>query len=396
MEEKKLVPKKRFKGFEQHWGLYQFDTKFNVVSGNAFKLNEYISSGVPIINGESIQNGFVKSNNIHYLPKNYLERFESIKLLKGDIVLGLNRTIINNKLKISLVPYTLNESLLYQRAGKIINIKKIHQYFSYRLLEKHIYQFVLKEAVGSDQPFISTNILKETTIIIPTEEMEQQKIGEFFKVLDERIANQERKIVKVKALKEAYLTEMFPQEGETVPKRRFKGFEGEWTREVLGELAIINTGNSDVKDAVENGIYPFFIRSKNIAKSDTYTYEGEAILIPGEGKLGEVYHYYNGKFNYHQRVYKISDFENNVSGQFVYYSMMQNFKEHALKETVKATVDSLRLPTITSFSVLLPNYKEQQKIGVFFKNLDDQIHAEDAKLEKLKKMKEAYLEEMFV
>src|SRR5690625_5722481 len=58
--------------------------------------------------------------------------------------------------------------------------------------------------------------------------LEQQKIGEFFKVLDERIANQERKIAKVKALKTAYLTEMFPQEGETVPKRRFKEFQGKW------------------------------------------------------------------------------------------------------------------------------------------------------------------------
>src|SRR5699024_11188533 len=66
---------------------------------------------------------------------------------------------------------------------------------------------------------------------------EQQKIGEFFKVLDERIANQERKIAKVKALKEAYLTEMFPEEGETVPKRRFKGFEGEWRNFALDEVA---------------------------------------------------------------------------------------------------------------------------------------------------------------
>src|SRR5690625_2462717 len=66
--------------------------------------------------------------------------------------------------------------------------------------------------------------------------LEQQKIGEFFKVLDQRIVNQERKIAKVKALKTAYLTEMFPQELETVPKRRFKGFKRDWKESGLLEL----------------------------------------------------------------------------------------------------------------------------------------------------------------
>ncbi|MDY0409881.1 restriction endonuclease subunit S [Paracerasibacillus soli] len=226
--------------------------------------------------------------------------------------------------------------------------------------------------------------------------LEQQKIGEFFKVLDERIANQERKIAKVEALKSAYLTEMFPQEGENVPKRRFKGFKGGWKVHTLGELASINTGDSDVKDSISNGVYPFFIRSKNISRSDTYSFDGEAILIPGEGKLGDIFHYYNGKFNYHQRVYKISDFNEDVNGRFIYYTMNHTFKKHALKETVKATVDSLRLPTLTSYRLLLPTVQEQQKISEFFKNLDDQIRTEEKKLEKLKKMKEAYLEEMFV
>src|SRR5699024_3371249 len=82
---------------------------------------------------------------------------------------------------------------------------------------------------------LNSDIVKKHIFLISDIE-EQQKIGKFFKVLDERIANQKRKIVKVKALKAAYLTEMFPQEGETVPKRRFKGFEEEWISIKLSEL----------------------------------------------------------------------------------------------------------------------------------------------------------------
>src|SRR5699024_642053 len=91
---------------------------------------------------------------------------------------------------------------------------------------------------------------------------EQQKIGQFFKHFDEMIALQQRKIDKTKALKSAYFVEMFPAEGESVPKRRFSGFTGEWEEYSLGELTKINTGGSDAQDAKENGAYPFFVRSE--------------------------------------------------------------------------------------------------------------------------------------
>src|SRR5690625_5741819 len=84
---------------------------------------------------------------------------------------------------------------------------------------------------------------------------EQQKISEFCKVLDERIANQERKIAKVKALKTAYLTEMFPQEGESVPKRRFKGFTEEWKYRKLSDLTELYVGNSFSSDINNKGKY---------------------------------------------------------------------------------------------------------------------------------------------
>src|SRR5699024_7563263 len=76
---------------------------------------------------------------------------------------------------------------------------------------------------------------------------EQQKIGQFFKHLDDMIALEQRKIDKTKALKSAYLAEMFPVEGERTPKRRFSGFTDEWRLCSLGDLTKINTGDSDLQ-----------------------------------------------------------------------------------------------------------------------------------------------------
>ena len=142
----------------------------------------------------------------------------------------------------------------------------------------------------------------------------------------------------------------------------------------MGEITNIKTGSSDLQDSDDDGEYPFFVRSENIERSNRYIFEGEAILIPGEGRLGDIYHYINGKFDYHQRVYKISDFEDLVTdGKFVLYYLQQNFKRHALKFTVKATVDSLRLPMLLDFEVKLPSLEEQKKISALFYNLDNLI-----------------------
>jgi len=164
----------------------------------------------------------------------------------------------------------------------------------------------------------------------------------------------------------------------------------------LGDISQIKTGASDVQDADPNGEYPFFVRSEKVEQSSKYLFDGEAILIPGEGRLGDIYHYINGKFDFHQRVYKISNFVENVNGRFILYTMQKTFKQHAMTYTVKATVDSLRLPMLTGFNVHLPSLQEQIAISDFFLAIDGQIAAHSQKLEKLKRLKTGYLQKMFV
>ena len=183
---------------------------------------------------------------------------------------------------------------------------------------------------------------------------------------------------------------------QKTPNLRFKGFTDDWEQRKLGEISKIKTGSSDLQDADATGKYPFFVRSENIERSNRFLFEGEAILIPGEGRLGEIYHYINGKFDYHQRVYKISNFSDyDVQGLFVLYYLKKNFKRHALKYTVKATVDSLRLPTLLEFNIMVPNNEEQQEIGSFLKQIDDTITLHQRKLDQLKQLKAALLQQMF-
>ena len=83
---------------------------------------------------------------------------------------------------------------------------------------------------------------------------------------------------------------------------RFPEFEGEWEVKKLGDMSVIYTGKKNNQDKIENGKYPFFVRSQNVERINSYSFDGEAILIPGEGNLGSIVHYINGKFDFHQRV----------------------------------------------------------------------------------------------
>ena len=84
-------------------------------------------------------------------------------------------------------------------------------------------------------------------------------------------------------------------------------------------LAEIGTGNSDRKDSDEDGLYPFYVRSKDILRINKYEYDEEAIVIPGEGGIGEIFHFVTGKYALHQRAYRIHLVTNEITTKFLYY-----------------------------------------------------------------------------
>lgn len=146
-----------------------------------------------------------------------------------------------------------------------------------------------------------------------------------------------------------------------------------WKVRKLRFLVSIKTGGKNTIDQQLEGKYPFFVRSKKIERINSYSYDGEAILTAGDGDIGKVFHYINEKFDYHQRVYKFSDFKN-IMGKFFFYYIESNFYKEVLKFSAKSTVDSLRMPMIKNFIFSFPDIEEQQKIVAY---LDEKSEAID-------------------
>lgn len=169
----------------------------------------------------------------------------------------------------------------------------------------------------------------------------------------------------------------------------------DWHLKRLGGLSHIKTGKRNGDEQIKNGRYPFFVRSNCIARIDSYSFDGEAILIPGEGGIGNIFHYINGKFDYHQRVYKISNFVNDLNGKFLYYYLQKYFGIYALSLTVKATVDSLRLPTFKEFIISIPiSVEEQQRIATALSDVDALIAALDKKIAKKCLIKQGAMQQL--
>ena len=146
----------------------------------------------------------------------------------------------------------------------------------------------------------------------------------------------------------------------TFLEKLLDGAEVEW--KPLMDLAEIGTGNSNRQDEEENGKYPFYVRSKNILRSNSFQFDETAIIIPGEGGIGDIFHYVEGKYALHQRAYRIHITSDEVNTKFLYYIMHNSFKKYILSKSVGATAISIRKPMLEKFEIPIPPLSVQTEI----------------------------------
>ncbi|MGE6402804.1 restriction endonuclease subunit S [Bacillus cereus] len=181
-----------------------------------------------------------------------------------------------------------------------------------------------------------------------------------------------------------------------VPKRRFSGFTDFWEKCAVKEICSISTGKSNTQDKVDDGRYPFYVRSQIIERSNRYLYDEESVLTVGDGVgTGKVFHYVNGKYDLHQRVYRMFNFNSDILPKYFYYYFSNHFYQRVMTMTAKTSVDSVRYEMISEMNILFPSLEEQKRISGFIDYLDNLIVSQQKKLNKAKAMKSAYLSEMF-
>lgn len=233
---------------------------------------------------------------------------------------------------------------------------------------------------------------------------EQSAIAAALRDVDALLDGLERLIAKKRDLKRAAMQQLLT--GRT----RLPGFVGnmgafkptdigilpdDWEVGQVRQLAGITTGSRNTQDRIEDGAYPFFVRSSTVERINSYSFDGEAVLTAGDGVgTGKVFHYINGKFDIHQRVYKISGFNERLNGRFFFLVFSTRFYGRIMSMTAKSSVDSVRMEMIADMQIPLPSPEEQTAIVAVISDMNDELSALEARRDKTHALKQAMMQEL--
>ncbi|KAF0412487.1 restriction endonuclease subunit S [Pediococcus acidilactici] len=407
-------PQLRFKGFTDPWE----DRKFfeSIASTIDFrgrtpkKLGmDWSESGYLALSALNVKNGYIDPlADAHYGDENLYKKWMSGKELKKGQVLFTTEAPMGN---VAQVPDN-NGYILSQRtvAFETKEDMMTNDFLAVLLKSPLVFNNLSALSSGGTAKGVSQKSLKGLSITVPFDIDEQQKIGSFFKQLDDTIARQERKLAKLKELKQGYLQKMFPQNGSKFPQLRFAGFADAWEQRKLGELGKIYTGNtpktSDLDNWTDNKEGHIWITPTDIDKlimSDSDRHLSEqgwskarkipenSVLITSIASIGKnTINAVPVAFN--QQINAIVPEKND--SYFILSAMIKDTARFASVAGQTATA-IINKTTFEKFKIATPSYEEQQKIGLFFKQLDNTITLHQRKLEKLQELKKGYLQKMF-
>lgn len=247
--------------------------------------------------------------------------------------------------------------------------------------------------VGGSRAKLNADTMMKLPIKLPGFK-EQQELGKYFYKLDNLIALHQRKLNKLKKMKSACLTEMFPAEGEREPKRRFPGFTGAWEQRKLGETSKITAGGDvDKEKLLTHGKYPVIanaLTNDGIVGyyNDAYRITAPAVTVTGRGEIGKAK---SRKINF-TPVVRLLSVESKHNVDFLAEAINRS------KVVFESTgVPQLTVPKLSNYKISFPvSENEETKIGDFIQQFDSLIALHQRKLDKIKKMKLAYLNELFV
>lgn len=384
-----MEPKIRFKGFEGEWKAQSLsDHNFSIIAGGDVDKKLLQNNGkYPVI-----ANALTNDGILGYYMDSFRVNGPAVTVTgRGDIGVAIARHY-------SFTPVV-----------RLLSIKSNHN-VDFLANAINCYK-AAKESTGVPQ--LTTAKLQEYRIPIPKEMDEENAIASYFTSLDSQISASTSRLASLKQMKAASLQAMFPQEGETVPKIRFKGFEGEWKKVKLSEILTERHENSTITDSLPQ--LSFTIADGVIRPEDRKSNKRDFLIKDIDNKrylvtkVGDII--YNPANVVYGAIHRNSLMNGVVSPIYKIFTTMQdsNFIECAVRRPsfitklamcTEGTVTKLKTLKPEAFLnmevCITPSLEEQKLIGNYFTSLDRQISLQSQRLEKLKQIKSACLDKMFV
>lgn len=392
-EKSALVPRRRFSKFSEAWRAYRVGEIAEIFKGKGIAKSDISNDGIhPCIRYGELYTVYGEL---------VTEVVSRTSLPATDLFFGEPNDVIipssgETKEDIATAACVAPGGIAFGGDLNVLRTKENGAFLSY-YLNGPLRNIIARVAQGDSVVHLYPHQIEKLPIAVPVRN-EQQKIADCLSSLDELITAESQALTALKTHKKGLMQQLFPREGETVPHLRFPEFldDNRSGLKAIGEFAKVTTGGRDTQNKVDDGEYPFFVRSQSVERIDSYSYDGEAVLTSGDGVgVGENYHYINGRFDFHQRVYCIYGFDDSVSGRFFYLYFASRFKKRVKQMSAKNSVDSVRMPMITEMPIWVPRIEEQEQIADCLFSLDDLITAQSQKIDALKTHKKGLMQQLF-
>ena len=405
-------PKIRFKGFRGEWEKKKLGAMTSVRGGYAFQSSLFQNSGIPVVRISNIlSNGNVGGDFVYY-PR--LDGDTNITIHEKDVVIAMSGATTGKIARVDV-----GDGILYQnqRVGLFTKTGKVDYDFLYTVLNRpHFNELLNKLLTSSAQPNASSADIESIEMEFPEDAEEQKALSNYILSLDSLIQSTTKKIESLKQVKAASLQSMFPQEGETTPRVRFKGFEGEWEKKTLGDCLTINNernqsnvyGINDVLSVSDE------VGVVNQIKLLGRSYAGKSVVnyrvlktnqivytkSPLKSKPYGIIKVNKGDIGIVSVLYAVYDANENVYPDYIHYYFepihrINNYLLPLISKGAKNTMNISDEMALTG-NIWIPSLEEQKKIADFLQALDSQITLQTLRLEKLKQIKAACLDNMFV
>ncbi|EGP5057657.1 restriction endonuclease subunit S [Enterococcus faecium] len=418
-------PEIRFPGFTDEWEQRKFNNCFNFpVSTNSLSramLNydngeiKNIHYGDILIKYSTILN--VKEDEIPYITGGELEKYKSNLLENQDLIFAdaAEDESVGKAVEVSGIT---NENLVSGLHTIVARVKgeKAPFFWGYYINSDIYHRQLLRLMQGSKVSAISKGNLQKTNVSFPNRMKEQQKIGTFFKQLDDTIALHQRKLDLLKETKKGFLQKMFPKNGAKVPEIRFPGFTEDWEERKLNEGMTEYTDRVYIQDdeiykqvSVKN-VGEITLRGEQIGSKIGRKRQAKVNLIEHpdtliftrqtieQGGIGFAPKETDGAIvTENMPTIDVDNDIINCNYLLAYVKTEDWYRKVILKNIEGGTAQiAIHEDSILSSEVLIPKIEEQQKIGTFFKQIDDTIALHQSKLDLLKETKKGFLQKMFV
>lgn len=388
---KSLQPRLRFREFrdDEGWEEKELNELGSLVSGLTYSPDDVKESGLLVLRSSNIQNGAISlEDKVYVIPD-----VKGVNLSQPNDILICVRNGSKSLIgKNALIP----EGLPICTHGAFMTVFRSKSWkFVFQLFQTKAYQKQVDGDLGATINSINGRHLMKYKFVVPSPE-EQQKIADCLSSLDELIEAEDQKLEALQRHKKGLMQELFPAEGQTLPKRRFPEFQSapEWEETLLGNHCTITTGKLDANAMVENGQYRFYTCAKDHYLIDKYAFDTDALLVSGNGANVGYIHYYKGKFNAYQRTYVLDQLTQDIF--FIKYYLEKNLHKRIATEKKEGNTPYIVMSTLTDMIIILPkNKKEQQKIADCLSSIDDSITTQTKKLESLRLHKKGLMQQLF-